>query len=376
MDALAELTRLVSVDSVSSRPMVDLAAHVAQRCEDVGLRASILPMPGHSGKANVIARVGPDRPGGLTLSGHLDVVPTEGQPWTTDPFTATVRDGRVYGRGTADMKGFVAASLQALGRVDVARLSRPLLLVWTCDEEVGCLGSAALAASGLGDGPVPSACLIGEPTDFRILRMHPGHVAVRVVVRGRAAHSSKPHLGVNAIEAAAAVVEACRDVAAELAQEVHFPDLLDPPFVPLNVARIHGGSAINIVPDEVTIDLGYRPVPGMAVADVFDRLQRRLERLPRPHTGLHAEISRVTPSLLTPAGTPLERMLRAHAARPDVGAATFATDGGNLEKLGMAPLVFGPGSIDVAHQADEYVAIDALHRAVDVVEALVREACA
>jgi len=114
----------------------------------------------------------------------------------------------------------------------------------------------------------------------------------------------------------------------------------------------------------------------MAVTDVFDRLQMRLARLPRPHTGLHAEISRVTPSLLTPAGTPLELMLRAHAARQDVGAATFATDGGNLEKLGMAPLVSGPGSIDVAHQADEYVPIEALHRAVAVVESLVREACA
>lgn len=375
---VGDLARLVAYDSVSSRPMRGLAAHVAERCEALGMRVEVLEDRGDPGKASVIATAGPetgDREG-LVISGHLDVVPTEGQPWSSDPFVATERDGKLYGRGTADMKGFVACALNALARIDLRSLRRELSLVWTHDEEVGCLGSAQIAAKLLERRRVlPTACLIGEPTAFRIFRMHPGHVGVEVVLRGRAAHSSRPDLGSNAIVAASRAILAIEELGRELEAERGGPDEMDRPWVAVNVGNVAGGSAINIVPDRCRILIGYRHLPGMPEDEPFRRIREKIATLDLPD-GWDARILRVTPSLLTRAGTSLEDDLRPHACGPGCGSATFATDGGNLAKLGLEPLIFGPGSIEVAHQADEHVAIEELVRAVDVIEGLVRRRCA
>lgn len=374
---VADLARLVAFDSVSSRPMRELAGYVADRCEALGFRTEILEDVKDPGKASVIASIGPetgDREG-LVLSGHLDVVPTEGQPWTSDPFRVVERGGNLYGRGTADMKGFLAATLQALAGIDRRSFTRELSLVWTHDEEVGCLGSAQIAAKLLERRRVlPRACLIGEPTGFRIFRMHPGHVGVEIVLHGQAAHSSRPDLGINAIDAAARVIAAIGDVARELEAERGGPPEMDRPWVAVNVGNIQGGSAINIVPDRCRILLGYRQLPGMAEDAPFQRIRDRIAALDLPG-GWDARILRVTPSLLTHGGTLLESDLVPHACTPDCGSATFATDGGNLAKLGLEPLVFGPGSIEVAHQADEHVPVADLVRAVDVIGSLVRKRC-
>lgn len=375
---IRELAPLVAFSSVSNRPLTELAAHVAQRCEDLGFRVERFDDPRQAGKCSIVARRGPqtgDPTRGLVLSGHMDVVPTEGQPWTCDPFRLTERDGRLYGRGAADMKGFFAATFQALERLKGRAPDRELALIWTHDEEVGCLGSAALAEALAGAAaPLPSACLIGEPTDFRILRMHPGHVGVEIVVRGRAAHSSRPDLGCNAIEDVATIVAAIRGLAVELAGERADLPELERPWVAVNIARVAGGSAINVVPDRCALELGYRPLPGQALDAVYCRILDLLAHLP-----LRGEVSSrlltCTPSMLTPTGTPLEAELARHASRPGCGAASFGTDGGNLARLGMQPLVFGPGSIEVAHQADEYIEADALVRAVDVLERVVLARC-
>lgn len=379
-----ELGRLVGWPTVSGHdhgrerpggPLVELAAHLAQRAEDVGFRVARFAPAGQPGKCSVVATIGPDDPdGGLVISGHMDVVPTEGQPWTSDPFRMVERDGRLYGRGTADMKGFLAAATVALGRIARDAYRKQLVLIWTHDEEVGCLGSAALVDAWT-SGPAPKACWIGEPTGFRILRMHPGHVAVEVVVHGKAAHSSRPDLGVNAIEGAADVVREVRALAAELAEEAatDLPEM-ERPTVAVNVAQIEGGVAVNVVPDRCAVRIGYRPLPGRDPLEVWSRLRDRVERI-----GLVARwdghVLRVTPSMYTPAGTALEPLLDLHADDHRHGAASFATDGGNLAKLGMEPLVFGPGAIEVAHMADEHVAVADLVRAVDVVEAVVRARC-
>lgn len=372
----ALLERLVAYDSVSHKPLDGLAGWIADRLDGLGFRVELHHDAQHPGKCNVIASKGPQGTDGLVISGHMDVVPTEGQPWSSDPFVATERDGRLYGRGTADMKGFIASTLAALDRLAQRPLQRELLLLWTHDEEVGCLGSARLAHDLPRRGaPLPSQCLIGEPTDFQVLRMHPGHVAVEVEVGGAAAHSSRPDLGLNAIEGAAAVVRICQELALELQAEPHDIPEMDRPFVPLNVATIHGGSAINIVPDRCVVQLGYRPLPGMSAHDVFHRLERKLHEARLPHR-LATRVLRVTPSMLTPADAPLAADLLAHASTPRIGSASFATDGGNLEAIGLQTMVFGPGSITVAHQADEYVEIAALARAVDVLETVIAKRCA
>lgn len=372
---LDDLTELVAFETVSSAPVTPLSAWLSERLESLGFHVELVNDPSQPGKHDVVARVGPEGTDGLVLTGHMDVVPTEGQPWTSDPFRVVRRGDRLYGRGTADMKGFLASTLEALRRIDVSRLERELLLAWTYDEEVGCTGSAQLVEVFRASGrPVPRACLVGEPTDFRILRMHQGHESVAIEVRGVAAHSSRPDLGVNAIEGAGAVIRLVRQLAAELREEVHAIPELERPWVPMNVGRIRGGTAVNVVPDRCVLEVGYRPLPGQDAHAVLHELRRRCAALDGPWQ-IEVRHQHGIAALDTPAGTDLERLLRPLASSPEVGAAGFATDGGNLARAGMDPLVFGPGSIDVAHKADEYVEIAALHRAADVVEAVVRARC-
>lgn len=371
----ADLERLVAYPTVSNRPIRELAAFVATRCEDLGFRVELFEDPDEPEKCSVIAQAGPDTDGGLTVSGHLDVVPTEGQPWSSDPFRVVERDGNLYGRGTADMKGFVAATLRGLARVPVASLRRPLALVWTHDEEIGCFGSKKLVDRWMNDGrSLPRACWIGEPTGFQILRMHKGHVACAAEITGQAAHSSRPDLGTNAIEAAAEVIGHIRALAQELASELDFEEHFPQPWVPINVATIHGGAAVNIVPDRCRIELGYRPMPGQAPAAVFDRLVARVGDRATNGAKVAWELVRITPSLLTASDTALEALLAPHR-RGDLASAAFATDGGNLARLGLEPLIFGPGRIEVAHQADEHVPWQDLVDAIDLVERVVRQRC-
>ncbi|MEQ1503296.1 MAG: M20/M25/M40 family metallo-hydrolase, partial [Myxococcota bacterium] len=271
-----ELARLIAFPTVSTRPVTALAAHLAEQAEALGFGIERFTPADRADKCTVIASIGPDDEPGLVISGHMDVVPTEGQPWSSDPFRLVERAGAVYGRGTADMKGFIAAVNLGLARIPRDAYRRRLVLVWTHDEEIGCLGSGALADAWTGR-PLPRACWIGEPTEFRIQRMHPGHVAVEIVVEGRAAHSSRPDLGLNAIEGAAAVIEVARRLGAELAARPGaFPEM-ERPWVTLNVAEIAGGQAVNIVPDLCTLRLGYRPLPGQDPLEVHRELAARID---------------------------------------------------------------------------------------------------
>ncbi len=368
------LERFVAHPTVSDRPVTALAADLATRAEDLGFRVERFVDPEREGKCSVVASIGPAGTDGLAISGHMDVVPVDGQPWTSDPFRATERNGRLYGRGTADMKGFLAAVMTALAHISASAYRRELVLVWTHDEEIGCLGSAGLAR-WWGDRPIPTTCWIGEPTSFQVQRMHPGHVAGELTAVGRAAHSSRPELGVDAIEAGALIVAAAKDLARELrVNPVAELAEMERPWVALNVGQIHGGQAVNIVPDRCVVRIGYRPLPGQPPDAVWKELQRRVEGL-RLAANVEGRLLRVSPAMLTPLGTPLEAVLMTHASTAAIGAATFATDGGNLTKIGTRPLVFGPGDIAVAHQADEWIDGAELVKAVGVVEEVVRRTC-
>lgn len=364
------LSTLVAFPTISDRPVTGIAAFLAERLETAGMQVELLDSG--PGKCNVIARMGPRGTDGLVLSGHMDVVPVEGQPWSSDPFRLVRREDRLYGRGSCDMKAFIAAILAALPHLPLQKLSREVILAFTHDEEVGCLGSRLLAEHWLPDREqLPRMCWIGEPTSFQILRMHPGHVGVRIRCGGQAAHSSKPDLGRNAIQKAGRVIAILETLSEEWRHNIRFSDMLERPFVVMNIANIHGGTAINIVPDSCVIDLGFRPLPGMSAEALFEQIKIRVEELGE----VSAELLRVTPSLHTPVGTPLEHKLQPWACNHTLGAASFATDGGNLERLGIKTLVFGPGSIDVAHRADEYVPVDELYRAVDAVQDVILKTC-
>ena len=374
---LTDLQRLIAYPTVSNRPIRSLASHLAERAEDCGFQVTTYESPHDPTKVNVVATIGPEDADGLILSGHMDVVPTEGQPWDSDPFVLTERDGRLYGRGTADMKGFIACCLHACDALDLSRLKRQLVLIWTHDEEVGCQGSALLAEA-LRDSPrrLPTECLIGEPTDFQILRMHPGHVSVRIETFGESAHSSKPDLGASAIKAMQRVLTLCEEVENELLHERRLEESLDRPWVAFNVGQIQGGQAVNLVPDHCELLLGYRPLPGDDSKAVFNRLTEGIDALPLPEgTRAKASIRTLSPALLTPEGLALQAALEEHACHKKLGAASFATDGGNLASLGIQSLIFGPGSIDVAHKANEYVSREALERGAKMVEAVIRDRC-
>ena len=370
------LARLVSFPTISNRPLTELAALLAQRAEDAGTRVERFET--EAGKCNVIASAGPRGTDGLVLSGHMDVVPVEGQDWSTDPFKLTESGGRLYGRGACDMKGFLAAVTDALPAIPLARLRRELVLIWTHDEEVGCLGSAALAGQ-LAGRPLPSLAWIGEPTSMQICRLHPGHCTVDIICSGWPAHSSRPTLGLNAIEMAGEVIARLKVLARALATErSDLPGLITP-WTVMNTGCIHGGSAINIVPDRCVLRVGFRPLPGISAQALLDRVRAELapidERYRAEGGAVLVEKSQDTPGLLTEAGTELEALLRSDAATPIVGGVPFATDGGNLAKLGTHALIFGPGSIDVAHRPDEFVPISALQATRTSVERIVRARC-
>lgn len=376
-DPLSLLARLVAYPTVSDRPVTELAAFLAGLSEDAGFRVERFQTS--ETKCNVVASAGPPGTDGLILSGHMDVVPTEGQDWSSDPFTLTERDGRLYARGAADMKGFIAAAMAATASLPALR--RELVLVWTHDEEVGCKGSAALADRLLElNRPVPSLALIGEPTDFKIARMHPGHETLRVLCVGRAAHSSLPDLGVNAIKVAGRVLAALESLEEELRQERAFEAELARPWPILNVGMIQGGTAVNIVPDACEIRLGIRPLPGQSVPALFGRLAARVAEVDaevaRWGGAARLEPLHGVPALLTEAGTELEALLAPWASCPGTCAVPFATDGGNFTRLGVRSLVCGPGSISVAHRPDEHVSIADLLRGTELVIDLVRRRCA
>ncbi|HCH65404.1 MAG TPA: acetylornithine deacetylase, partial [Deltaproteobacteria bacterium] len=251
------LDRLVGWNTVSHRPLVTMAGWLADRAESAGMRVE--RFESSPGKVNVIATAGPEVPGGLGLSGHMDVVPVEGQAWTTDPFRLTTREGRLFGRGTCDMKGFIAASVEAIVQTNLKRLQRPLVLVWTHDEEVGCQGSAALVKTLTEQGrTLPKAMVVGEPTDFRVAHLHPGHSTFIIECVGRPAHSARPGLGLSAIALARDVLVALMSVEQTLSETRRFEGQLPTPYTLLNVGEIRGGSAVNIIPEHCRITVGIR----------------------------------------------------------------------------------------------------------------------
>ncbi len=397
------LARLVGFDTTSHRSNLDLARWVADYLDRPGVTVADHLSP-DGDKANLLVRVGPpaEEGRGLVLSGHMDVVPALEAGWSSDPFRLTDGGDRLLARGSADMKGFLALATNLARRLDPASLTGPLVLLFTYDEEVGTLGARQLVedwpASPAREriGPLPRAAVIGEPTELRPVRLHKGHLKLRFVVTGRSAHSGYPHLGVNAIEAAGRAVAALSRLRRELEGErapssPHFPAV---PYAALNVGTIAGGSAINVVPDRCVLEVGARVLPGMDSAELEHRVREAVaaavgdwaleagsEDGDPVEVPVAAELLSDSPPLETPADAPLHRHLCATLGRdrttggePDEGV-SYATDAGWLSRLGLDCVIFGPGSIEVAHRPDEYVPKADLAAAGEHLDGLVERFC-
>jgi acetylornithine deacetylase len=378
LDAVAILERLVAIDSTSTRSNLPIADFLCEILEPNA--AEIVRDVSEDGeKCNLLILVGPETDAarrGLVLSGHMDAVPALEPSWSTPPFRLHDGGDRWVGRGTADMKGFLALAAVAARRFDRSAAVAPLVLLFTYDEEVGTLG-ARHWIDHQSSIPLPRATVIGEPTELRVVRMHKGHLKLTVRVHGRSAHSGYPHLGHNAIERAGRVVVALQSLREELDDErtddsPHFEPV---PWVPLNLGQIRGGTAINIVPDLCEIDLGVRLLPGMDAT----RMTRRIEQICRAATDDPESVSvallNESPPLRLPENAPIHVELARLLGQTGTHAVSFATDAGWFQSLDLDCVLFGPGSIEVAHKADEFLPKDPFFRAGEILDRLIERFC-
>jgi acetylornithine deacetylase len=373
----ALLERLVAFDTTSRLSNLPLVDFVADYLDHPGVAVRRIPSPDGT-KANLIVRAGPEieGAGGLTLSGHMDVVPAEEAEWRSDPFRLTRSDDTWVGRGAADMKGFLALAINRLAALEPARLRHPLALLLTYDEEIGTVGARQFAESGDASAALPLDVVIGEPTSLRAVRLHKGMLRVELVFHGRAAHSGYPHLGRNAIEPAARAIAALAELRGTMEHERpahgdHFPQV---PYAALNVGVVHGGSAANVIPDRCTVQLGIRLLPGMQVDAMTERIRQTVAAA-LPEERLDMTTLGESPAMILDEGAPLHRELTGLLGQSTTESVAFATDAGWLQQVGYRCVIFGPGNIEVAHRANEFVPIAELERAGTVLDELIRRRC-
>lgn len=362
------LADLIAFDTTSRDSNLALIEYVRAYLDGLGIASELLFNEDRS-KANLYAHLGPDGPGGVMLSGHSDVVPVDGQPWTVPPFTLTERDGRLYGRGTADMKGYIACVLACLPRFLKQPLRLPLHLAISYDEEVGCLGVRSLVAALEQRPDRPDICLIGEPTEMRPVLGHKGKLAMRCEVHGAACHSAYAPQGVNAIEYAARLIGRLGEIGARLAAPERHDARFDPPYSTVQTGVISGGRALNIVPAECRFDFEVRALPSddpqQVAAELRDYAERELlpqMRAVRADTGIRFTPLSAYPGLLTPADSPAAELLALLCGSRDFSTVAFGTEGGLFDQAGIATVVCGPGSMDQGHKPDEFVTLEQLER--------------
>jgi acetylornithine deacetylase len=371
------LDRLVAFDTTSSKPNMALIDHVKGLLEGAGIAVTLVPDP-KGGKANLYATVGPEGAGGVMLSGHTDVVPVDGQAWTHPPFSLTESDGRLYGRGTADMKGFVACAIEAMLLAARCPLKVPLHLALSYDEEVGCMGVRSLIDLLAGAPVKPRFCIVGEPTGMQVATGHKGKVALRATCTGREGHSALAPLALNALHLAADFLGAVRALQAEVAATGLKDGDYDVPYTTLHVGKMAGGVQVNIVPNQATLDFEIRALAGEDVAGLIARLATAAEaivaplRAAFPEAAIRVERLWDYPGLGTPPDAEVVRFVKGLTGANGTIKVAFGTEGGLFDqRLGIPTVICGPGSMAQGHKPDEFVTVEQLDRCRAMLAALV-----
>lgn len=368
------LSELVSIDSTSSKSNVEIINFLAARAETLGFRVQLLPYTDEQNveKVNMIAVAGADSGDPLielALVGHTDTVPFDAA-WG-GALRLTGREGRLYGRGACDTKGFIAAALTAAGAADLSRLRRPLALVFTADEEIGCLGAKRLA-----DERALRAryAVVGEPTSLQPMRAGKGYCLAEVLVRGREGHSAYPALGASAVFRAARLVSRIEQIAEELKSDQR--PAFEPPHTTLNVGLIRGGTAKNIIAGECVFTLEWRPIPGQSPERVLELVRRAVEeeRAREADFDCSVNVIRLDGGMETAAESRLVRLLEEETGRA-AGTIAFGTEAPQMAEVGAEAVVLGPGNIRVAHRTDEFVPVDELHDCVRILSRAIEEFC-
>ncbi len=369
MSASAELLeRLLGFDTQSFRSNLELVAFVRDHLGGQGVESRLV-FDDTGDKANLWAVIGPPDVPGLVLSGHTDVVPVAGQAWSSDPFRARIVDGRIHGRGAADMKGFLACVLALVPELLARPLRRPAIIAFSYDEEVGCKGVPRLIDALLAELPRPEACLVGEPTLMGLVDAHKGKAGYRCVVTGREAHSAYPRLGANAVVAAARIIAKVAELGVRFETEGPYGEGFDPPHHTSGVGRIEGGSQLNIIPNRCGFEFEFRTLPGVdpmrfvgeveafALEEVLPSL-----RATAPEAAIRFEEVLAYPGMTPPPDSAFTRLCRELTGTTDPAKVPFGTEGGCFDARGIPSLVCGPGDIRVAHKPDEWIALEQLER--------------
>ncbi len=374
------LERLIAFPTVSRDSNLALIDFLRAELAAAGIESRLVPSEAGD-KANLYAVVGPAEVPGVMLSGHSDVVPVEGQAWSSDPFTLLERDGRFVGRGTADMKGFIAAAVACAQQAARRPLKKPLHLAFSYDEEVGCLGVRRLIEMLRGVAVKPAFCIIGEPTSLGVAIGHKGKLFGRATCHGRECHSSLAPDGLNAIHLAAELVTAMAGLQEELAAGAR-DEAYDVPYTTLHVGLIRGGEALNIVPNRATLDFEIRHLPEDPPEALLARLGRigdaiaakRRDRFPEARIAF--EETNSYPALATPAEAEVVAFVKSLTGGNSHGKIAFGTEGGLFQqRLGLPTVVCGPGSIQQAHKPDEWLAVEQLARCEAMLDRLVERLC-
>lgn len=377
-DTLDILTDLIAFESVSSESNLDLIAYINQRLDQLGTRTH-LTLNEDGNKANLFATFGdPEADGGIVLSGHTDVVPVEGQDWSTDPFVATNADGRIYGRGACDMKGFIACAMAFAPQFEDMAKTRPIHLAFTYDEEVGCLGAQVMLKDLAASGRRPALCIIGEPTMMKIIEGNKGCCEYTTHFTGLEGHGSMPDKGVNAIEYAVHYVSRLLDIGATLRTRAPEASRFDPPWSTIQIGRMAGGIARNIIAGSCSVEWELRPVQASDFTFTQEQIRGFVETdlLPRMRA-VHPDAAILTETIGEVAGLePMSQseavaLVRALTGNTDpTECVAFSTEAGLFQELGIDTVVCGPGSIDQAHKPDEFVALDQLSACLEMMEGL------
>lgn len=383
-------SRLVSYDTVSTKSNAEATAYLGEHLERHGFRVAYhrTDIAGVA-KVNLVACAGPPEPDGLIISGHIDVVPFTGQPgWQRDPLRLEITDDRVYGRGTSDMKVFLAQCVEAAAQLNLATLTRPVVFVFTADEEIGCLGAARLLPAlpdFFREMPQPQLAWIGEPTSYQVFHAHKGVVIFTVNVQGRGGHSSVPEQGVNAIAVMGKAIATMGQYQAELRMQrsAAFAQVFpESPYTTCNFGSIRGGTAANMIAEECTLQVSYRPLPQADPLDAYHEIVHRLQSIdardygsPDHRAAIKCSEPFVVQPLLSPQATPLEGVLFGLLDQHVSGGAPFATDGGEFARAGITSLICGPGDLEQAHQPNESIRREAFEHGTRTVLEVIQRMC-
>jgi acetylornithine deacetylase len=368
MNAKDILERLVQFPSVVGTPNDGIVAWIKDYAESHGATVTILPGP-EGDRANLFTTIGPKHVPGYILSGHMDVVPAAEPNWTSDPFTLRANGGLLYGRGTSDMKGFLAAALAALPALAAMSLARPIHLAFSYDEEAGCRGVPHLIKRLPELCAKPEGAIIGEPSGLRAIRAHKGKAAARVEIHGRSGHSSRPDQGLNAIHAMTEILgEALRTV--ETLRSGPFDQNFEPPYSSLQAGTITGGQALNIIPDLCSAEFEARAISGISPTELLEPIRRAADALSEQGFRTVWQVLSTYPALLLPADAPLGRLMQDLTGIEPLAAVSYGTEAGLYQAAGIDAIICGPGDIARAHRPDEYIHIDELAACQQMIEKL------